>query len=53
MGFVPKRNGSGETAGRRVCPIVNEFVAEQDDRNRQAAFAGAGFRTKMAPFVLR
>jgi hypothetical protein len=53
MGFVPKRRSFGEVAQRRVCPIVDEIVAEQDDKDHQAVLAGAGFRTKMAPLVLR
>lgn len=53
MRLVLRRRAIGEVAETRVCPIVEEIVAEQDDKDDQAALAGAGFLTNMAPLVLR
>ena len=53
MRFVPRRSSVGKVAETRVCLIVEEIVAEQDDKDDQVALAGAGFLTSMAPLLFR
>ena len=49
--IIAQTRNASEVAETRVCPIVGEIVAEQDDNAGQTALAGAGFLTSTAPLV--